>query len=257
MLTLRPVAGRFPLLGALALVGVTIVCAACEDVGSEDIKTNGMFARYVASAEAGGTTVTAALSVGGGSSNSTKVELVGDDKLSATVGAQTAQLAEVQQLIDINVHQYAASFTAADADVDVTVALTRSVDDGAPASTVKLPTLTAAQAPSGTQARATAAIEVRFAAAASDESTTVQISGDCFQSATQSVDGAAATSVTFAAGALQEPEAKDGQAAPTPSTCEATVAVTRVRHGTVDAAFGEGGTIDGVRSESSTFSSAP
>jgi hypothetical protein len=66
--------------------------------------------------------------------------------------------------------------------------------------------------------------------------------------------------VTFAPGALKEPE-NDGEtgdeAAPAPTSCEATVKITRSRKGSIDPAYGEGGLIEAVRNEQHAFTSAP
>jgi hypothetical protein len=206
-----------------------------------------------------GTLVGANLNVGGSSATATNVKLTGDDKLLATLDGEQKQLEKNLEIIDLNDPHYSAFWQGVtDPGAELLVAFERTVDEGAPSSTVSLPSNIAADVPEGTLSRADAEIVVGFSAAGEDESTLVEITGDCFQSASQTANGAA-TSLTFAPGALKEPE-DDGETeepAPAPTSCEAKIAITRTRTGAIDPAFGEGGLIQAVRRDEHTFTSAP
>lgn len=243
----------------VVLVGFSCVAfSACVEVESEDVTTDGMYAAFTISTSSDGTRVGGNLNVGGGGANATNVELVGDDKLEATIAEDTKTLQKNQEIIDINDPHYSAFFDGVvAAGTEVTVAFLRKIDDGAPSSTVALASEPNGQAPSGTQSRESAELVVSFEAGDDDESTSIGISGECFQSSSQSVDGDNATSVTFAPGSLKEPEPEEGEDPPAPATCEATITVTRTRTGKIDPAFGEGGLIQASRSETLTFQSAP
>jgi hypothetical protein len=231
--------------------------SACTEVDSEDVDTSGMAADFHADVGPEGTMVWAGLNVGGTGANATNVELVGDDALKATLDGDGKALQKNVEIIDINNPVYSAFYDGkTEPGLSLTIAFERKKYDSAPESTVALPTALSGEAPDGTVARATDPVVVAFASADDDEKTKVSISGECFQTAEQTVDGGAAGSVTFAAGALLEPEADEGEA-PQPASCEATVKITRSRLGTIDKAFGEGGTIQAVRSEEHTFTSAP
>jgi hypothetical protein len=239
---------------ALSLGALT----ACTEVESEDVMTDGMYANFVARVIDSGTRIEANLNVGGSGSNATNVELTGDDTLEATIDGDTKALDKVQEIIDINDPHYTAKFDGVvAAGTEVTVAFKRTVDDGAPSSTVTLASEPNASGPTGEQSRAEAELVVSFAAGGDDESTTITISGECFQSSTQSVDGDNATQVTFAPGALKEPEPKEDEEPAAPATCDATITISRARTGTIDPAFGEGGLFRSLRDESLSFSSAP
>lgn len=240
-----------------ALSGSLVIASGCTAVESEDVTTGGMYATFRAIVEDNGTRVGGNLNVGGSGSNATNVELSGDDTLEATVGDDTRVMAKNPEIIDINDPHYSAFFDGVvAADTPVKVALKRSVDGGAPSSTVTLPSEPDADLPSGAVAR-TAEIVIAFAAGDDDERTTITIEGECFQSVAQAVQGDDATSVTFAAGALLEPEPKEGEAPVEPASCEASVTVMRTRTGSVDPAFEEGGEFVSTRLQDATFQSTP
>jgi hypothetical protein len=242
---------------ALAIVPV-LASVACTEVDSEDVKTDGMFANYVARVKDNGTSVEANLNVGGGNANATNVELTGDDVIKATIGEKTLTLGKNPEFIDINDPHYSAFFDEeTDAGTEVVFAFERTSDESAPSSKVKLASAPAASGPAAATSRAEASVVVSFDAGADDEKTSVTISGDCFQSATDSVDGSGATSITFEASALKEPQPPEGEEPEAPKSCEATITVQRSRTGSIDPAFGEGGLIQSIREETLTYTSDP
>lgn len=113
-------------LGALVSSGCSL-----EDVDSDAIRTQGMFADILAISPGNGSTlVRVQLTVGG--DDGTNVTLVGDDRLDATVGEVSAQLrrngrGRYEERID------------GDAANDVTVRLSRGPDDEPATATARLP----------------------------------------------------------------------------------------------------------------------
>ncbi len=118
------------------VTAVFLTAAACADVASEDVLTSGIYADLsVEGSDHGTSTVTAKLKVGGSGSN-TYVELTGTDELIASVGDETQVM--VEQTIG-DYHEYVAGFATADGGDVFTVSFNRSVDEGAPNSSMTLP----------------------------------------------------------------------------------------------------------------------
>ncbi|MDP2310763.1 MAG: hypothetical protein Q8P18_32395 [Pseudomonadota bacterium] len=209
--------------------------AACESVESKDTLTDGIYADYAAVTEGNGITrAQATLRVGGGTSN-TFVELVGDDVLTVTAGGIT------ETLLSANIGDY---FTyLADLDVDAAdtsfaFAFTRTVDAGAPQSTVSLPSPFTLTGPAADTvfSRATDPIVVTWGDAGSTDALQVKLTGDCIFDHLVSVDGDPGT-VTIEAGTLLPTNEE------TPEACAVSLVVQRRRDGTLDAGFGEGGVV--------------
>jgi hypothetical protein len=226
--------------GALGLV-------ACEDVGSGDVKTSGLWAevRFVADGSGGSQAITV-LKVGGPLAG-TFVQLEGEDTLTATLSDEAVVMAH-EQLGDA--HRYVAGFDTAPAGETLTVAFERTVDTSAPSSTATLPPAFELDAPAVTTfARGTEDLVLTWSPASS-QPVRIDATGDCVWPATATVLADAGT-YTLPAGTLVPFD----EAAP--ASCPIDVAVTRIEPGTVDPAFGEGGIATGEQIRTTSVGSTP
>ena len=219
---------------ALALIGGLV---ACESVESTDVLTSGVYADISATADGSGSTETSAiLRVGGGNSN-TFLQLVEDDTLTASQGDDSQAMTEVN-LGDW--YSYVATFEVDEEDAEFAVAFERTVDEGAPNTTMSLPApfdLTAPEA-DVTVAAAEEDITISWEPADAGDDMSWDIDGDCIQAEGDSVDGDPGIAV-IEAGTLEWWDDEE------PATCEATITVTRSRAGSLDEGYGEGGTAYG------------
>lgn len=218
----------------------------CEDVGSGDVLTSGMWADVTFVADGTGTSQAAtALRVGGVLSN-TYVELEGDDALTATLLDETLPMVE-EQLGEI--HRYVASFDTAPVGETLVVAFVRTVDDGAPSSVAELPPAFELEAPAVTTfARNTDDLVLTWSPASS-ETMRVEISGDCVFPYVE--DLADAGTFILPAGTL---DPLDDAA---PASCSLDIVVSRRLPGTIDPAFGQGGTSFGIQVRQTEVGSTP
>lgn len=218
----------------------------CEDVGSGDVLTSGMWADVSFTADGTGTSqAAAALRVGGGLSN-TYVDLEGDDELTATLTDETVPMVE-EQLGEI--HRYVASFDTAPVGEPLIVAFVRTVDGGAPGSVAELPPEFDLYDPAAaTFSRNTEDLLLVWAPSSS-HTMRIEISGDCVFTYVEDVtDGG---TYTLPAGTLDPlDDANQG-------TCALDIVVRRIQPGTVDPAFGEGGTAFGIQSRQTEVASTP
>lgn len=211
------------------------VLVACESVESTDVLTSGIWAGYTVTSTGSGSTLTeASLKVGGDTSN-TFVNLEEDDTLTVTAGGETKTLVE-KNLGDI--YWYDANFDTEAADTEFVFAFTRTVDDGAPASTVTLPGPFDITAPTTAfiVKRGVDALVVEWTPSATNDSMIVNVNGDCIEPVEEALSSDPGT-YTFAAERIVTKEDKESE------SCEGSVSITRRRTGTLDAAFEEGGRI--------------
>ncbi|MFH1808756.1 MAG: hypothetical protein ABIJ09_08420 [Pseudomonadota bacterium] len=233
-----------------------VVCAAssmwllaCENVDSEDVMTSGVYADISATADgAGQSLVKASLRVGGGASN-TYLDLMGNDKL---VASQDTTDKDMVKRTLLGAVWYEATFDADAADTPFKVAFTRTVDDGAPESTLTLPTPFAITVPAADAqfSRASDDITVTWDPGSSSDTMHLTADGDCIQIWTKDLDGDAGTAVIPHA----EIVAHENQEA---TTCTVTVTVGRRRAGTLDTGYGEGGVVWGIQQRTIKIKSAP
>lgn len=219
------------------ILGVlTLSATACTDIGSGSLLTSGMSA--VISGEADGTgdtEVTVVLRAGGIVSN-TYVELEGDDELTVTSGAESATLS--QRSLGA-VHSYAATLPVDAEDSEFTVSLSRTVDEGAPASTFELP------APIGDMDGSAvfepnADYTLSWTAAADGDEMEVVATGECIV--------AYARELTGDPGSLVIPHDDITPLGDEPGlACDVDIELRRVRGGQVDPGFGEGGLVQGAQ----------
>jgi hypothetical protein len=208
---------------------------ACESVESTDVLTSGIWAGYtVTSSGNGSTTTEASLKVGGDLSN-TFVNLEEDDAVTVTSGGETQTLVE-KNLGDI--YWYDATWNTEAADTEFVFALVRTVDDGAPASTVTLPAPFTIDAPTAAfiVKRGADPLTVTWSPSGSDDNMVIEVSGNCIEAVSETVSGDPGT-FTFSADRIVTAEDKEAE------SCEGSVKLTRSRAGTLDVAFEEGGSI--------------
>jgi hypothetical protein len=228
-------------------VGLLLGCA--EDVASENVKTNGMYADLTVTGRADGQSeVRASILIGGRDSN-TYAQLSAGDVLSATSGTEMKSLTE-EGGSGGQVHVYHANFAGALANQEFTVSFDRAADESAPVSTTVLPDPFVISAPSaGTDVSRAAALTVTWSPTTS-EGATISVDGDCviLDLATDATDTG---THTFAANTITASAGAEG------NTCDVTVTVTTRASGSVDPAFGEGGRFDATQERSVTFRSTP
>ena len=217
---------KHKLLFIAALAGLT----ACADVSSEDVLTSGMYADLrVEGSDHGTSTVTAVLKVGGAKSN-TYVELAQDDELVASVGDETQVM--VEQTIG-DYHEYVAGFATANGGDVFTVSLNRSIDEGAPNSTMTLPDPFDIDPVEGPFQRS-ADITLTWSPANSTDNMRLTVTGDCVLTYERDISGDPGI-VTIEANSLI-PINDDLE-----ESCNVVYQLDRWRAGTVDPGYGEGG----------------
>ncbi len=206
------------------------VLGACEDVTSEDILTSGIYADLsVEASDHGTSTVRAVLKVGGASSN-TYVQLTGEDELVATVGDESQPMVE-QTLGDY--HEYVAGFATANGGDVFKVSLNRSIDEGAPNSTMTLPDPFDIDPVTGPLQRSSD-ITITWSPANSTDNMRITAAGSCVLTYERDISGDPGT-VTIEAGSLIPLDDAAQE------SCEVTYQIDRWRAGTLDPGYGEGG----------------
>jgi len=262
---------RRALLAALALL--TPACIqTCESTTSDAVLTAGLRGDIRAVSDGRGeTAVTAELRVGGGLSN-VYLELVGDDALTVTSGGRAERM--IRRTEPFGLVRYVASLDGDASGADLSVAFTRKVDRGAPASTVTVPPAFAitSPAPDAVLSRAAEPLVISWGPASGADPMTITLSGSCIEgiSRTAEVDEGR---VTFPAGSLRaldqrmlemrpmDQGGQGGQAGPQPveaaGKCRVTVKATRTRAGRIDPGFGQGGSIVAEQTRRVEFVSAP
>jgi hypothetical protein len=232
-------------LGSIGLVAALGV--GCEDVGSGDVLTSGMWADISFTADGSGTSQAAAVLRVGGPLSNTYVELEGDDELTATLEGTPVPMSE-EHLGDI--HRYVAGFVTAPVGETVTVAFERTVDGGAPRSEAELPPeLDLAPLAVTTFSRGSEELRIEWSPT-SAELMRIEVSGDCIWTFADDIvqdDG----SYTLAPDTLEPLDAE------APVSCSVDVVVTRLLPGLVDPAYGEGGTSFGRQVRDTEVGSSP
>ena len=233
---------------SLFAIAFTLALAACNKVDSENILSSGIYGSISArAAGAGSTTVSATLFL---ESPLTLdfIELGADDELVATQGATAKTMTETDVL---NVVSYHATFPTEAEGTLFEVAFLRTVDAGAPSSTVALPApLTLTVLPAPTVSRA-AALTVQWSASAAGDSMSWSAAGDCIDSASGGIAGDPGT-LTLPANTLVK-----RMGTMVADSCPVALTVTRRRDGQLDPGYGKGGTIVGEQTRQATFTSQP
>jgi hypothetical protein len=230
------------------LVSIAIALTACNPTDSSTVTTDKMAAEISITVDATGKAfVQASLWThpsDGGLLQEDSVYLTGDDALVATADGRSVQLAE-QNLIAL--HDYVATFNAPHEGQRYEVALERSQQPSAPSSVVTVPAAVTLS-PLTPFSRAHG-VTIQWAPSGSTDQVHVSVDGVC---ATFDQDVKDTGQLAIPGGAFT-PHTMD-QAN---TTCDATVAVMRVRTGTLDPAYGQGGSIVASQEQSAVVSSSP
>jgi hypothetical protein len=240
-MTARP--GLLALLFATATATATTACKTTE---SDAILTRGMYASISATADGTGSTTVGTSLFLGPPSDLIFVDLVAGDQLIAHNRDQAKVMTEQNVL---NIVSHTATFPVDARDERFEIELRRQVDPGAPSSIVTLPAPFTLGAVPASVSRA-AAFGVNWTGTSTDRMRWTA-DGSCIQSASGTI-AADSGSVTMPAGTFQK-----AGGTTVPDTCEVRVTVVRERDGTVDPAFGEGGTATATQTRSVTFTSTP
>jgi hypothetical protein len=222
----------------LALI---LLLTACTAITSDSLLTSGMSAIVTGEATGGTDTEVVVVLRAGGPTSNTFVDLTGDDVLSAKSGEQSVNLAK-RSLGSL--HSYAGTLPVSAENSEITISLTRTIDSGAPATVLTLPapfTVTDhAETVSATQD-----LSFSWDPSGSTEEMEVVVEGECILAYTKELDGdAGSAAVEF------EELTPIGEEAGT--ACQVTAKLRRVRGGQLDAAFEEGGVVQGIQSRSFT-----
>lgn len=198
--------------------------AACADVDSKSIDTDGIVATYSAVFDGSQARAEANLAVGG--RLGTQVRLSHGDELTVTFDGQTQDLYTSELLTFIN---YYSSWRRGrlDEGTRFTFALTRDVKVSAPDSTVRLPAPFSilSEPPDSPAAPGQQFVLTLDGGAASGETQTYRINGTCIGLRTQNFSGdSVRVTIPSATGRTER-------------DCDVTVVVERSRRGTVDSAL--------------------
>lgn len=222
---------------SMMILGViTLSASACTDVGSGSLLTSGMSAVISGEADGSGETEISVVLRAGGIASNTFVELEGDDELTVTSGSESAALSKRSLGV---LHSYVATLPVDAEDSVFTVALSRTVDDGAPNSTFELP----APIEGGTVGATLSDQEdlsVTWTAAQDGDEMEIVVNGECIVVYAKELDGDPGSTVI--------PHEDITPVGDEPGvSCEVDVTLRRVRGGQLDAGYGEGGIVQGAQ----------
>jgi len=225
----------------LCIASTGLLAAGCrQHVESTDIRTSGIYPDIDVSADGSGSTrVKVRLKVGGPASN-TVLDLIGDDRLTATAGGVT------KTLDGSSGGSYSATFPT-DAAGPIVIAFLRGADDdSAPATTVDLPAPFSVTLASRELSRATDDLAFTWTPPGTGD-LDAAIVGACVDLVLETIpdDGSATIS-------------RDRiHAADSAAGCTVTLSLARSRSGEVDPAFTEGGSVTARQLREATFTTKP
>lgn len=225
----------------------TLLCTAmftvgCSDVGSSSLLTSGMSAGIRGTSTDGENTEITAVLRAGGTASTTYVKLEDDDVLTVQVGDLTQPLDE-QSLGPLT--SYRTTVAIADPEQPFTVSLDRTLDDGAPATTFSLPEpFQITTEPD--QIDPSEAIQVAWEPSGTSEQLRLEVSGECIDGGIRDLtndDGVTTVPSDYLDSVMEQPGA----------SCPVEITISKIRGGTLDPAYGEGGQAQGVQSRSVSF----
>lgn len=241
----------------LSLAPLLCLTAACESIDSANVRTDGIYASLVATADGEGSTrLEARLKTGGAGSN-TFLDLSSGDELHAFAGAEKKEM-ERESLL--GVVWYEAEFDVAAENTPLRIEFSREAhgdeeacgDTSAPSSIVSLPAPMTIRAPENEVqlSRAGDALELRWGPTSSDP-IRYELEGNCIARLADTLPGDSGI-VVIEKGKIQpisEMRANE--------SCDVTVKLVRTRAGVVDPAYGEGGNFAAEQVRRVTIRSAP
>lgn len=235
-------------LNYLTLFAGAVACLACaEDVDSSAIRTEGMYAIYVAVAEGDGeTSITTQLRVGG--DDGTYVELTGADELTALTDDQEKIL---KHRNSGSQHYYDGTIDGDEEGLEIQITFTRGdEDDDALDSFAQLPAPFEADLEDPDKNKIARGKDVFVVwDNAAKGSMKWSLEGDCIKIANGSTsdDG----SLTIDSEEIEVWQSDVGE------TCKVTLTLDRVNDGTTDSAFEEGGEFRAIQRRTVVFTSTP
>ena len=231
-------------------IGTLLLGLGCNSVDSDGVFTSALYASIVATADGDGATRVETTLYLERPSSLNYIELEGGDVLMAYgPAAESKQMRESQFL---GITSYAATFEAEDSGSEFIVELSRIVDDSAPDSRVTLPTaFDVVTADGTTYSRADDDIAIDWAPFDSGDDLDFNVSGSCIEPFGGAVEGDPGTLTILATELVKR------EAATTADSCEATVTLSRGRAGTVDPAYGHGGSAFAYQRRVFSFTTAP
>jgi hypothetical protein len=217
--------------GLIALVAVGV---GCDEVKSNDVDTSGIYADITVTGNSGGSALASAVLRVGDATSTAFVELESGDSLTATDGANTLDMADSEIL---EFHSYNALFDTTTPGATYTVALARAGKDPAPTSTAVLPDAFEFVSPPSTMT-GDQDVTLTWNPSGSNDAMTLSFIGDCINPDVESLPGDTGT-FTLTAGTLKQSATDEDDPG-----CQVTVTLSRVKDGSLDAAYG-GGAIRG------------
>lgn len=234
-------------MGLLALSAI-----GCQPADSSDVATHGIYADIsVTAGDAGGSDVYTSLRVGGPLSN-TYLELTGGDQLIAYTGSGFGISTSMNETNTLGLISYHANFPGQVADTPFKVSFLRDTEVSAPDTEMTLPapfTITA-PATNTTFSRASDPITVTWSGSGQPDPMTYSIIGGCIQSQFNDTISSDSGTLTIPAGTILASTTGGG-------TCAVSIGILRARNGSLDPAYGEGGTARAYQNRNVTINSAP
>lgn len=228
----------------LASTLIVLACG-CGTTDSSSLLTKGMSAEISAATHGDGTTLVSASLYDGYPEQLIFVDLAPGDQLVATAGGTSMTLDKTQLLTLI---AYTATFQTGNEGDEFKVDFQRTVDGGAPNSTVTLPApFTLGTAP--TSASRAQDLTLTWSPSGSTDQMAWEANGDCIQTTSGSIPADTGT-FTIPANTFVLPQGAAQQ-------CQVSLTVLRKRAGSLDPAFGKGGDIIGEQERTAMFTSTP
>lgn len=230
----------------ISLSALALLALACSQTDSDGVLTTAIYADVTARAADGVTRVSATLRVGGATSL-TFVELVGDDHLEAESLAE-GQVRRMSEAELLGVATYSVEFDGGVEGDSFRVGLVRTIDQGAPATTMELPAAFVLVGAPGPSSRA-AAFQLAFEPEEPGDPIEWELEGPCITSASGTLP-ANTDAIQLDAGEIVALAGQEG------ATCAVELELTRRRVGTLDPGY-DGGAAAGEQSVVVTFDSTP
>lgn len=225
-----------------ALLCTAVFTVGCSDIGSSSLLTSGMSAVIRGTSTDGESTEVMAVLRAGGMASTTYVKLEDDDVLTVQVGDLTQPLQEVSLGA---LTSYRTTMAVADPELPFSVSLDRTLDEGAPNTTFSLPESFQITTQAD-QIDPSEAIQIAWEPSGTSDQLRLEVSGECIDGGIQDLtgdDGVTTVPSDYLDSVVEQPGA----------SCPVEVTISKIRSGTLDPAYGEGGLAQGVQSRSVSF----
>jgi hypothetical protein len=226
---------------------VCVIAGGCAKTASSDLLTHGMSADIDAKATGDGTTTVSATLFVGDDTSLNFVELQGDDELLASFDSSAEAPMNRAELG--NIVSYSSLFQGDTGGTPFTVDFMRTLDDGAPDSSGKMPDAFSID-PTGTANSRAATLTLTWSPASTDLMRW-DASGPCIEPEGEPIS-ADTGQLQIDAGTFIKSAAQG-----TPDSCTIQISITREHLGTLDPGYGHGGQISGQQIRTVMFTSTP